>query len=149
MREVNQIVIHCTATKENKYFDVCDIDRWHKQRGFKEIGYHYLILLDGTIQVGRNEIEVGAHVKGFNKHSIGVSYVGGLDSNGKAKDTRTEEQKRALILLLIDLKARYNDAEILGHRDFSKDLNGNGIIEKHEYMKQCPCFDVKKEYQNL
>lgn len=149
MRRIDNIVIHCTATKEGKYFDVSDIDNWHKQIGFRCVGYHYLILLDGSIQVGRNEEEVGAHVKGFNKHSIGISYVGGLDKNGNSKDTRTNSQKKSLLSLLSELKERYNNAKILGHRDFSKDLNNNGHIEPNEYMKDCPCFNAITEYKHI
>ena len=149
MRRIDNIVIHCTATKEGKYFDVSDVDNWHKQRGFRCIGYHYLILLDGSIQVGRNEEEVGAHVKGFNKHSIGISYVGGLDKNGKSKDTRTDNQKKSLLSLLSELKEKYKNAKILGHRDFSKDLNNNGNIEPNEYMKDCPCFNAITEYKHI
>ena len=149
MRVIKDIVVHCTATKEEKFFDAKDIDRWHRARGFREIGYHYVILLDGTIEVGRSENEIGAHVKGFNRNSIGITYVGGLDNKGKAKDTRTLEQKKSLIKLLTDLRKRYPNSKISGHRDFSKDLNGNGVIEKFEYMKECPCFNAIEEYKDL
>lgn len=149
MRNIKYIVLHCTATKEDRDFTAEDVDIWHKKRGFKKIGYHYLVGLKGNIEVGRYESEQGAHVKGFNKNSIGICYVGGLDSEGKAKDTRTIEQKKSLKELLKDLRERYPHAEILGHRDFSKDLNRNGVIEPFEYMKQCPCFDARKEYKYI
>lgn len=93
MRKINQIIVHCSATPEGKNFNANDIDRWHKERGFDCIGYHYVIDLDGTIEKGRPIEKVGAHVKGHNSNSIGVCYIGGLASDGKTpKDTRTVEQ---------------------------------------------------------
>lgn len=146
---IKYITVHCSATKEGKEFNSKHIDRWHKDRGFRKIGYHYVILLDGTIEVGRFESEQGAHVKSYNKGNIGICYIGGLDSNGNAKDTRTRAQKESLMLLLKDLKKRYKKAIIKGHRDFSPDLDGDGVIEEFEFIKQCPCFNAKKEYSNL
>lgn len=135
MRRIDWIVIHCAATPEGKEFFAKDIDRWHKQRGFKGIGYHYVIDLDGTIEKGRDESEPGAHVSGYNQHSIGICYIGGVDKNGKAKDTRTEAQKNSMIHLLNHLFSKYPNADIRGHRDFPK------------VNKACPCFDVRSEYE--
>ncbi len=149
MRSIKHIVIHCSATKEGKYFNAKDIDQWHKKRGWNGIGYHYVILLDGSIQTGRPIAKQGAHVKGFNRNSIGVCYIGGLDTNGKPKDTRTPAQKLTMLCLMQSLKEEFIDAEILGHRDFSKDQNKNGIIEPFEFIKHCPCFNAKNEYKNL
>ncbi len=149
MRKIKHIVIHCTATVEGKSFSASDIDRWHKERGWKGIGYHYIIGLDGTIEEGRAENKIGAHVKRHNRHSIGIAYIGGLNKRLSPKDTRTRKQKRALKELLITLKRKYPQAIILGHRDFSEDLNRNGIIEPFEFSKACPCFDARKEYRNL
>ena len=104
---------------------------------------------DGIVENGRHVDLVGAHVKGYNSNSIGVVYVGGLDKNGKAADTRTTKQKGALIDLLKVLKDFYPGAKIVGHRDLSPDLNHNGIIEPTEWIKECPCFDAKKEYSAL
>ena len=132
MRRIDEIIIHCTATIEGKNFKAKDIDKWHKQRGWKGIGYHYVIDLDGTIEKGRPESEIGAHTVGHNRYSIGVVYVGGLDKNGKPKDTRTEEQKEALLEILRQLLSKYPKATIHGHNEFAK--------------KACPCFDVQKEY---
>lgn len=137
MREIKFIVLHCSATKEGQNFQASDIDRFHRQRGFQKIGYHYLVTLEGTIQKGREEIETGAHVRGHNSNSIGVCYIGGLDGKGNPKDTRTASQKKALLSLLSHLKNKYPRAIIQGHRDFP------GV------RKACPCFDAKKEYQNL
>ena len=132
MRRIDEIIIHCTATIEGKDFRAKDIDKWHKQRGWKGIGYHYVIDLDRTIEKGRPESEIGAHTVGHNRYSIGVVYVGGLDKNGKPKDTRTEEQKEALLEILRQLLSKYPKATIHGHNEFAK--------------KACPCFDVQKEY---
>lgn len=147
MRKINKIILHCAATKEGQHFTVSDIDRWHKQRNFKKIGYHYVIYLDGSVHKGRELKEIGAHVQGQNANSIGICYIGGLDSNGKPKDTRTTAQKESLKRLVADLKKQFPGCEILGHRDYSPDLNGNGIIEEWEWLKACPCFDVKKEFK--
>nr|DAS34860.1 MAG TPA: endodeoxyribonuclease I [Caudoviricetes sp.] len=136
MRTINEIIVHCSATQEGKDFTIADIDRWHRQRGFTKIGYHYVIYRDGTIHVGRNESEVGAHCLGHNQNSIGICYIGGLSSDGKTpKDTRTDAQKKALTTLLQALKKKYPSASIHGHRDFAK--------------KACPSFDATKEYMNL
>lgn len=134
MRNINEIIIHCSATAEGKDFNAADIDRWHKQRGFKKIGYHYVIKLDGTIEKGRGVEEVGAHCLNHNKNSIGICYIGGLASDGKTpKDTRTTEQKKSLWKLIVELLIKYPNATIHGHREFAN--------------KACPCFDAKKEYQ--
>lgn len=136
MRKINQIIIHCSDTIEGKNFTVDDIRRWHKARGWIDIGYHYVVYLDGSIHRGRSEEVVGAHCEGHNAHSIGVCYIGGKEAGTfKAKDTRTPAQKESLIRLLIDLVCRYPDAEIVGHRDLAN--------------RKCPCFDAKTEYRNL
>ena len=111
MRRIDDIVIHCAATKEGLNFHASDIDRWHKQRGFKKIGYHYVIDLDGTIEKGRDESEVGAHVTGHNAHSIGICYIGGCDKDMKPKDTRTLAQKESIIRLLMQLLCKYPNAD--------------------------------------
>jgi hypothetical protein len=149
MREIKHIVFHCSATKEGNFFNAADIDAWHKKRGWSGIGYHYVVLLDGTIEKGRPDKKIGAHVRGFNKNSIGVAYIGGVDTNGKPKDTRTPLQKEALKELAIKLKWLYTKAEFSGHRDFSPDLNKNGVIEPKEFIKMCPCYDAKKEYKDV
>ncbi|MFC3847844.1 N-acetylmuramoyl-L-alanine amidase [Helicobacter baculiformis] len=134
MRDIQQIIIHCSATKEGKDFRAADIDRWHKERGFKQIGYHYVITLEGCIERGRDLAEVGAHCKGHNAHSIGICYIGGLDLQNKPKDTRTPAQKRALEDLLTRLRQAYPQARVYGHRDF-------------EPKKECPCFCAQSAYE--
>jgi N-acetylmuramoyl-L-alanine amidase len=131
MRKIDKIIVHCTATKEGKEFDVEDIRRWHKARGWNDIGYHYLILLDGTIQKGRKDSVVGAHCKGHNSRSIGVCYVGGVDENNKPKDTRTHEQKLKLKILVEELLEEHQGATVHGHNEFSS--------------KACPSFDVQTQ----
>ncbi len=144
--EVKYIVIHCSASRAGQDFRAVDIDGWHRRRGFKRIGYHYVVDLDGTIEEGRKLDEEGAHVKGYNHCSVGVCYVGGLDENGEAKDTRTEKQKRALEDLVEVLREVFPGAEVVGHRDLSPDKNGDGKVEPWEWLKVCPCFDVREEY---
>lgn len=150
MRKINLIVVHCSATPEGRDVTAADINKMHIARGFKKIGYHYVIRLDGTVETGRKENEIGAHAKGYNANSIGVCYVGGLASDGKTpKDTRTPAQKSALKKLLHTLKQRYPDARIVGHRDLSPDTNHNGKVDKWEWIKACPCFDAIPEYANI
>ena len=136
MRKINQIIIHCSDTIEGKNFTVDDIKKWHKARGWTDIGYHYVVYLDGSIHKGRNEEVVGAHCEGHNAHSIGVCYIGGKEAGTfRAKDTRTKAQKEALIRLLMKLVCKYPEAEIVGHRDLAN--------------RKCPCFDAKNEYRNI
>lgn len=132
-RTITEIIVHCTATVEGKAYTVDDIRRWHKAQGWSDIGYHYVVYLDGTVHDGRSVDISGAHCTGHNAHSIGVVYVGGLAKDGKTpKDTRTERQKAALLSLLMELRKLYPKAAIHGHRDFAN--------------KACPSFDAKKEY---
>lgn len=138
MRKINEIIVHCTATAEGKDFTVADIDKWHKAKGWKCIGYHWVVYRDGSVHAGRPENEVGAHCLGHNQHSIGVVYIGGLAADGKtAKDTRTAAQKDALKRLLIKLVKKYKlpKGSIHGHRDFA--------------AKACPSFDATSEYKNI
>lgn len=129
MRAIDKIIIHCSATREGADYSVKDIDAWHKSKGWKGCGYHYVIKLDGTIQAGRPEEQIGAHTSGQNAHSIGVCYIGGLDSFGKSKDTRTPQQRASLLSLLRMLHRRFPKATVHGHREFA--------------AKDCPCFDVR------
>lgn len=136
MRKIDTIIIHCSATREGRNIRVNDIDRWHRERGFSCIGYHFVIYLDGSIHCGRDVECEGAHCIGHNKHSIGICYIGGMSASlMQPKDTRTEPQKKALITLLRQLKAKYPNAKVYGHRDFA--------------ARDCPCFDAKTEYANI
>lgn len=154
--EIDAIIIHCSATRADKLFRAKDIARMHRQRGFRTIGYHYVIDRDGTVELGRPETEQGAHCntsgmsgRSYNKHSIGICYIGGLDKHGKPTDTRTDEQKVALRELVAKLCRKYPIVEVLGHRDTSPDLNDDGEVEPWEYIKACPCFEVRDEFSNF
>ena len=149
MRNIDTLVVHCVATPEGREVSLAQITEWHKARGFRTIGYHYIIHLDGKVEAGRPVEEVGAHVEGHNTGSIGISYVGGLDLQGKPKDTRTPAQKAALRKLLGDLVAKFPIKRIMGHRDFSPDRNGDGKITPDEWIKACPSFNAIPEYADL
>lgn len=136
MRNINKIIVHCTATPEGREVTVNDLHRWHViENGWADVGYHWLIDLNGTLHECRPEHKSGAHAKGYNKNSIGVCYAGGCDAEMNPKDTRTEAQKETLRCLLEDLRGRYPQAEIIGHRDVSS--------------KACPSFDAKAEYADI
>lgn len=150
MRTINEIIVHCSATPEGRDYSAKDIDRWHRARGWSKIGYHYVIRLNGDVEIGRTLAEIGAHCQGRNAHSIGVCYIGGLAADGKTpKDTRTMAQKQALLKLLRSLKKQFPEAHILGHRDTSPDLNHNGKVDKAEWVKACPSFDAEIEYKDI
>lgn len=142
MRVIKKIVIHCAATREGQAITAADITRMHRVRGFRTIGYHYFLRLDGTREIGRPLEQAGAHVEGHNADSIGICYAGGVDAQGKAKDTRTPAQRAALRELIVELKGRFPHARICGHRDLSPDTDRDGKVEPHEWLKQCPSFDV-------
>lgn len=135
-RYINEIIVHCSATPEGKDFTVSDIKKCHLERGFSDIGYHYIIYRDGTINKGRDESKVGAHCTGHNSHSVGVCYIGGCAVDGKTpKDTRTEQQKESLLSLLRELIKKYPKAKIYPHYKFA--------------AKACPSFNAEEEYKNI
>lgn len=135
-RVIKEIIVHCTATKEGVNQTVEQIRRYHVNNlGWSDIAYHFVVYLDGSIHAGRPVDRIGGHTKGHNTYSIGVVYVGGLDKNGKAKDTRTPAQKEALLKLIKQLKKDYPKATIHGHYEFAN--------------KACPCFKPKEEYKNI
>ena len=139
MRKIDKIILHCAATPEGKDFTVKDIRNWHLQRGFSDIGYHFVIYRDGTVHRGRSVEFAGAHTLGQNKNSIGICYIGGCTADGEApKDTRTPEQRFALFKLVYELMQKYNlsISNVFGHREFAN--------------KACPSFDMnifRKELQ--
>lgn len=156
MNKIDSIIIHCSATRAGQDLRAKDIDRMHRQRGFNCIGYNFVVDLDGTVENGRPLTMEGAHCnsKGFsgvsyNKHSIGICYIGGLDASGRPVDTRTDEQKVALRNLVAKLCKEYDIIELLGHRDTSPDLDGSGEVEPREFIKACPCFEVRDEFCNF
>ncbi len=132
MRKITQVIIHCSATPEGKDYTVEDIDRWHRDRGFDCIGYHYVIYRDGSVHKGRDVAKIGAHCKGQNANSVGVCYIGGMTADNKqAKDTRTPQQKAALRALVAQLKQEYPGIAVHGHNEYAN--------------KACPCFNVQTE----
>lgn len=138
MRKINKIILHCSATKEGVDVKTSTIKKWHLDQGWSDIGYHYVIELDGSIHNGRSEDTIGAHCKGQNSFSIGICYVGGLDKDGKSKDTRTDAQKTAMNKLVKEILGRYELTidDVYCHNQFAK--------------KDCPCFTIdnfKKEYK--
>lgn len=135
MRKISLIIIHCTATPANRNVTAAEIDNWHRKQGFNGIGYHYVVGLDGRIELGREIERPGAHTLHFNQCSVGVAYVGGLDSAGNPADTRTPEQRKALVRLLAHLRRMFPEARILGHNDLAR--------------KACPCFNAAEEYKEL
>ncbi len=137
MRNIDKIIVHCSATREGENYTVDTIRSWHVDgRGWSDIGYHFYIDIYGQIHKGRDISRIGAHTKGLNRNSIGVCYCGGVESDGKTpKDTRYDCQKEALLAVLRTLKAMYPEAKIHGHRDFAR--------------KACPSFDATEEYKHL
>lgn len=147
MRQIKNIVIHCSASPNGRPVTIEDIDQWHRQRGFvrrhaggirpelKSVGYHHVIEVDGNIEPGRSHGEIGAHVQGSNANSIGICMIG--------TDKFTPEQWQALADLVQELRVTYPSAAVLGHRDFSPDKNGDGVIDEWEWTKICPGFDVR------
>ena len=135
-RTIKEIIVHCSATPEGKDYTLDTIRQWHLQRGFSDIGYHYVIHLDGKVEEGGDVNIAGAHCSGHNSKSIGICYIGGMTAdNKKAKDTRTDAQKVNLKVLLQAMRKLYPNAKIHGHRDFA--------------AKDCPSFDATEEYKNI
>jgi len=129
MRTINEIILHCTDTEAGKDYTVEEIERWHIQRGFTEIGYHYIIHPNGEISQGRDINKIGAHCKGHNAHSIGIAYIGGR-RDGKPADTRTPDQVSAMDRLILTLVEAYPIKRVTGHNNYSN--------------KACPCFNVQE-----
>lgn len=124
---VKEIILHCSATDQGKNFHASDIDKWHRAQGWKSIGYHFVIDIDGTVELGRPCNQIGAHCSGHNGNSIGICYIGGL-ANGTPADTRTEAQMRAMWTLIRTLQHAYS-------------LNDSAVHVHNEYAaKACPCF---------
>ena len=142
--DIDFIVIHCTATRPDVQCGFAEVDAMHKARGWNGFGYHGIVRRDGTFEIGRPLNAMGAHVRGFNARSWGIAYEGGLNASGKPEDTRTEAQNTTLKSVVKGLLLRARYAEVIGHRDLSPDKNNDGIIDKSEWVKECPCFDVRK-----
>jgi N-acetylmuramoyl-L-alanine amidase len=159
-QRLRYIVVHCTATQADRDYTPEMMLRDHKERGFSTWGYHYYIRKDGQVVALRPAYQVGAHAKGYNSNSIGVCYEGGVRAGGNpsnprdAADTRTPAQKTAMRVLISGLLRTYRmvaiqPIQVVGHRDLSPDTNGNGVVEPHEWVKMCPCFNARTEYADL
>jgi len=137
MRDLKRIILHCAATREGQDFSVDTIREWHVNgRGWSDIGYHWVIRLDGSIEVGRPLEKSGAHTKGHNKDSVGVCYIGGCDADGKPKDTMNPEQEKAWRMIVLSLRTLYgNHITIHGHNEFAN--------------KACPSFTVKEKFADM
>lgn len=146
--QIDTLIIHCSASTNGFVFTAKDIDQWHKARGFHRdpnqidssyplahIGYHYVIGVDGALELGRKLMEVGAHCQGHNARSIGICLIG--------TDRFTLAQWHELERLVKQLMFKFDGIfHVKGHRDFSPDRNGDGKISPNEYIKQCPSFNV-------
>ena len=139
---VRFIVVHCSATRCNRPYTAEQLERDHRSRGFRTTGYHFYIRKNGDIKTLRPLERPGAHARGYNAHSVGICYEGGLNERGRPADTRTDFQKHSLRVLVMLLLRDYPGSRLCGHRDLSPDLNGNGEIEPEEWVKVCPCFDA-------
>ena len=142
MREINLIVVHCSATRADRDFTENDLEVCHRHRGFNGAGYHFYIRKNGDIKNTRPLEKPGAHALGYNARSIGICYEGGLDVRYRPADTRTEWQKHSLRVLIRTLLMDYPGCRVCGHRDLSPDRNGDGRISPEEWVKECPCFEV-------
>ncbi|AWD92498.1 N-acetylmuramoyl-L-alanine amidase [Pectobacterium phage Jarilo] len=129
-KETKAIFVHCAATKPSQNVGVREIRQWHKERGFLDIGYHFVIKRDGTLETGRDVDVVGAHVEGYNHNSVGVCLVGGIDDSGKFKANFTPIQMSVLKTLLSDLEGNYPGVAIRAHHDVA--------------AKACPSFDLQR-----
>lgn len=124
------IVVHCAATKPSMDVGVREIRQWHLQKGWLDIGYHFVIRRNGTVENGRPHDVIGAHVEGYNEKSLGICLVGGIDDKGNPSENFTPQQMQSLKLLLLAHKRVYPQARIVGHRELNKG-------------KACPSFDVQ------
>jgi len=138
------IVIHCSATPPSQDIGVEEIDQWHRRKGWNGCGYHLVIRRDGTIEFGEHLSCWGAHVYGHNSNSVGVCLVGGVDEEGRSECNFTEAQSNSLAecLRFLDMAYGHNNMSIVGHRDLSPDVDGDGEVDRSEWLKDCPCFNV-------
>lgn len=147
-RKIKYIFVHCTASRQSWSVDAL-LRHFTAELHWHYPGYHYVIEANGKITQLMTEELASNGVKGHNGAAINVAYFGGISNTGRAIDNRTPEQKASLRKLLTELRQRYPDAKIMGHRDISPDLNHNGIVDPWERIKECPCFDAIPEYADI
>tara|TARA_B100000035_G_C20980182_1_gene545073 strand:- start:720 stop:1136 length:417 start_codon:yes stop_codon:yes gene_type:complete len=137
MREINRIIIHCSATPEGRDIDAATIKDWHVNgNGWSDIGYHYVIKLNGEIESGRPLDIAGAHVKGHNSDSIGICYIGGADEDMNPKDTMLQCQEEAMRELIYSLRMVWDkELTLHGHNEYAS--------------KACPSFKVSEKFSDI
>ena len=129
-KETQYLIIHCAATKPSMDIGLTEIRKWHLDRGWRDVGYHYIIRRNGEVELGRRIDDMGAHASGYNHKSIGACLIGGMADDNSAEDNFTDRQWTALLDLVKQIQVEYNDINIIGHNEVSK--------------KECPSFDVQK-----
>ncbi len=142
------VVWHCSATPPSQDIGSAQIDIMHKAKGWDGIGYHFVIRYDGRVEPGEALKSRGAHVKGLNSVSVGVCMIGGVDEQGKSVNNFTDKQWQAARHVYEFLKLLYPDASNIGHRDLSPDSDGDGRVQRHEFLKDCPCYSVAQWEEN-
>lgn len=148
MRAIKYGVSHCTASPQNQTIQTI-LNHWEFNNKWQNVGYHFIIEQDGKITELANIGKVTNGVAGYNSNSIHFTYIGGIDSKGNPIDNRTENQKSSQLLIIKRLKELFPNIIFLGHRDFSTDKNGNGIIDKWEWIKSCPSYDFREWLSNV
>jgi len=139
MRQIDYIVIHCTAGPQDQTTEA--IKNYWKSKGWKKVGYHKLIGADGVYETLAEDSQTTNGVKDHNSNIINICYKGGV-KDGKPFDTRTDAQKTTLLQLVQIYRKKYPSAIIQGHRDFSPDKNRDGFVQPNEWYKACPSFSV-------
>jgi N-acetylmuramoyl-L-alanine amidase len=144
LSDVEWVVVHCSATNPDQDIGEDEIRQMHLAKGWDDIGYHVVVRRNGAKEYGRPFDVRGAHVKGYNSHSLGICMVGGVSVNGPPENNFTPEQFASVLEVLDALHILFPTAKVKGHRDFFPDLNGDGVIDKNDWLKDCPCFNVRQ-----
>lgn len=144
------ITVHCSATQNLPKYTGDVIKKMHTDKGWSDIGYHFVIETDGSLYIGRPITKTGAHVYGHNQNNIGICLIGGIAATGATTENYTEAQYSTLRSIVMVLSSVYDIpySKIQGHRDWFEDANGDGIIDSRDWLKECPCFDVKGWVKN-
>ena len=141
-RNTEYVVWHCSATPPSQDIGSAQIAIMHKAKGWDDIGYAMVIRRDGRVEAGEDLRRAAAHVKGLNMHSVGICMIGGVDEDGNPENNFTEAQWKAAKHVFEFFTLLYPDAKQVGHRDLSPDRDGDGRVQRHEFLKACPCFSV-------